>query len=304
MQVLLLALFIAYFYVPFLLFRFFVEESVDLVRRRDLTRVDEFFSAAFPSALLNAFTYSLLRLLNLSYEVFGIGVPFPAIDWNVAAGVLDPQLAALRKHLAVGPSAEILYIAMLYIGSCFAGKWYGSIELKLMERRAAPNFFLVRGRVNRRARWLLALLFRRIWLPFFAESIHPLAPWMVHDTWLFVRTKDDRLYYGRLYEYTTNAAGDVESIVLTRTQRYARKTVAECLATGRCPLTRLSGSFVMKWSEIADINIASPSLMTAVRHQYAMKLRAYHRKNAAAKRSLLERASRLLSERRRRRRYP
>jgi hypothetical protein len=43
MQVLLLLLFIAFLYAPYLLFKFFVEESIDLVRRKDVTRVEEFF---------------------------------------------------------------------------------------------------------------------------------------------------------------------------------------------------------------------------------------------------------------------
>ena len=269
MQVLLLVLFIAYFYVPYLLFKFFVEESIDLVRRKDLTRVEEFFGAAFPSALLNLFTYTLLRLLRAT---FGFAFP-PPIDWEVASSLLDPQLVAIRQHVATGLTAEIGYLAALYFSSCMAGKMYGRIELKLLERRAAPVSFLLRGRVQNRVRWAVALIFRRIWLPFFAEALHPLQPWLVQQVWVFVRTKDDRLYFGQLFEYVNNGAGDVDTVTLTHVQRYARKTVAECLASGRCPLTRLSGSFTMKWGEISDINIASPQVMLAVRRKYARKLR-------------------------------
>ncbi|HEY0143473.1 MAG TPA: hypothetical protein VGF48_21455 [Thermoanaerobaculia bacterium] len=275
MQVLLLVLFIAYFYVPYLLFKFFVEESIDLVRRRDITRVEEFFAAAFPSALLNGFTYGLLRFASWFFDL-----SVPRVDWKVAASVLDPQLVEFRKHISGGPGSEIVYLGALYLGSCVAGHLYGRIELRLLERRAAPVSFLLRGRIQNRIRWIVALAFRRIWLPFFAEAVHPLQPWLVQQVWVFIRTKDDRLYYGRFFEYINSGSGDVDSITLTNVQRYARKTVAECLAAGKRPLTRLSGSFVMKWSEIADINIANPDVMRALRRQYAVRLRAFR---AAAK---------------------
>lgn len=281
MQVLLLVLFIAYLYVPYLLFKFFVEESIDLIRRKDVTRVDEFFGAALPSAVLNAATYTLLRLAGSAVQRVGLGIDFPPVDWRLISGLLDPQLRILREHVASGPRAEITYIAALYGASCVAGKIYGTVELRLMERGATPGFFRLHGRIQNRMRWALALTFRRIWLPFFAESVHRLTPWIVRETWLFVRTKDDRLYYGLLTEYINNSAGDIDSITLIHVQRYARKTVAECLAAGRCPLTRLSGSFVMKWSEIADVNIASPAVMTAIRRKYAMRLRKFRKDRKA-----------------------
>jgi hypothetical protein len=105
---------------------------------------------------------------------------------------------------------------------------------------------------------------------------------MAQQTWLFIRTSDDRLYYGRFWEYTNNSAGDVDTITIVLTERYARVSVRECLALGRSPLTHLSGSFVMKWSQIVDVNVASPDLMRAIRRQYAMRLRAHRARHDAA----------------------
>jgi hypothetical protein len=292
MQVILLVLFVGYLYVPYLLFKFFTEESIDLVHRRDVTRVEEFFGAALPSALLNAATILLVRILDFGRETIGVGITMPPVDWRVVSGLFDPQLVAFRRHIAGGPSKELLYLAFLYVVSGAAGWAYGSVELRLMERGATAGFFRVPGSVQNTVRWAFALAFRRIWLPFFAESVHPLAPWMAKETWLFVRTKDDRLYYGRLLEYINNGAGDIDSITLTSVQRYARKTVAECLASGRCPLSRLSGSFVMKWSEVADVNVASPDVMVAIRRQYAVALRAY-RDSKKKPRTLMNRARHL-----------
>lgn len=276
MQVLLLVLFLAYLYVPYLLFKFFVEESLDLMRRKDVTRVEEFFGAALPSTLLNFATITILRIADRLP-----GIRFPPLDWEVIASLFDPDLSVFRAHVAKAPLAEIGYLALLYLFSAVAGNVYGLIELRLFERKVQPAFFLVRGKIQRRFLWFVALAYRRIWLPFFAETIQPIIAWTTSETWLFIRTKDDRLYYGLMYEFTKAANGDVDTITIVHTQRYARKTVAECLASGRCPLTRLSGSFVMKWSEIADINIAAPTVMTAIRRQYAVKLRVYRAQQRA-----------------------
>jgi hypothetical protein len=298
MQVLLLVLFLAYLYAPYLLFKFFVEESLDLMRRKDVTRVEEFFGAALPSAILNFGAWAILKVGAGLLP----GVKFPQLDWAVAASLLDPTLTVFRAHMATVPRAEGTYLATLYLVSSVAGKFYGMIELRLFERHVDPAFFLVRGNIRRRVAWLLALIYRRIWLAFFAEMIHPIISWMTAETWLYIRTKDDRLYYGLMYEFTKSATGDIDTITIVNAQRYARRTVVECLTTGRSPLTRLSGSFVMKWSEIVDVNIASPGVMTAVRRKYAVKLRAYRAsKRAVRGRRLLHarQSLRLLARRRR-----
>jgi hypothetical protein len=295
MQVLLLVLFLAYLYVPYLLFKFFVEESVDLMRRKDVTRVEEFFGAALPSALLNFATGTLLHAVDSLP-----GIAIPPVDWQVIASLLDPRLDVVRKHVTNIPRVEIAYLATLYVVSSVAGKFYGLIELRLFERKVHPGFFSSPGKIKRLVLWGVALSYRRVWLPFFADMMHPILSWTIPETWIFVRTKDDRLYYGLMWEFTKASTGDVDTITIVHAQRYARKTVSECLNTGRCPLTRLSGSFVMKWSEIADINVAAPAVMSAVRRQYAVKLRAY-RQRRATKRKSRESATRFFLRRQRRR---
>jgi hypothetical protein len=267
MQVLLLVLFLTYLYVPYLLFKFFVEESIDLDRRRDVTRVEEFFAAAMPSTLLNGFAYLAIRLIP----------GFPRLDWHVAAALLDPRLVVVRSHIGRGLHSELGYLSVLYLTSCVAGWVYGRIELTLLQRGANQEFFLRTGSVQRRGRWFFALLFRRIWLPFFAEAIGPLVPWTERTTWLFIRTNDDRLYYGRMHEYIKNGTGDIDSIVLSRVQRYSRRSVQECVSGGKGPLTRLSGTLLVKWSDIRDVNVAPPSLMLAIRRKYALQLRKWRK---------------------------
>jgi hypothetical protein len=264
---LLLAVFIIYLYVPFLLFKFFVEGSVDLSRLRDESRIGEFFGAALPSALLHAAAFTLLRVVAIA-DRWNI-IRRPAMDWHVVASLLDPTFAALRARIAVGPAGEIQYLCALYLVAVIAGVTYGSIELKLITRRAARELFLRPGGTRRHAAWLAALLFRQLFARFVIERISPVFVWTATETWAFIRTKSDRLFFGRIYEYIKTADGDVDSIVLTNSQRYSRRTPAECLAAGRGPLTRLHGSIAIQWSEIADINLVESSVMSLIRRRYA-----------------------------------
>jgi hypothetical protein len=267
---LLLAAFVAYLYVPFLLFTFFAEDSIDLGRLKDESRIGEFFGAALPSALLNALTWLVLRIL-FALDRWHI-VRSPAIDWTAVASILDPAYGSLRSHIATGPAGEIQYLVVLFLAAAVCGSFYGRIELALIQRGAEREFFLRRGAVKRHVAWAMALGFRRIWIRFFAERISHLFVWMATETWMFVRTKD-RLFYGRFFEYVKTADGEIENIVLVSAQRYSRRSPTECFETGVSPLTKLQGSLVIRWSEIADINIVSPSMMGAVRRAYARKLR-------------------------------
>jgi len=47
--------FVIYLYLPHIFFKFWAENSIDLGRRRDASQLEEFISAALPSALLNIF---------------------------------------------------------------------------------------------------------------------------------------------------------------------------------------------------------------------------------------------------------
>jgi hypothetical protein len=151
--------------------------------------------------------------------------------------------------------------------------------------------------------WFSALLFRRFWLPFFAEVISQQWTWTTRETWMFVRTKDDRLFYGLFYEYTKSASGDIETIVLISAQRYSRTPVAAALAEGRSPLTKLHGSIVIAWSHVVDVNVVAPEMMLAIRRRYAEELRSIRekRRQERGQRSILREAWRLLAARRHRR---
>jgi hypothetical protein len=277
---LLLAAFVAYLYVPFLLFTFFAEDSIDVGRLKDESRIGEFFAAALPSALLNALTWLILRI-SFAVDRWHV-VRSPAFDWEAVGSILDPTYAWLRSHIVAGPSGEIQYGVVLYLVAAVCGSFYGRIELALIQRGAEREFFLRRGAVRRHIAWAVALVFRRIWIRFFAERISHLFVWMATETWMFVRTKD-RLFYGRFFEYVKAADGEIENIVLVSAQRYSRRSPTACFEAGASPLTKLQGSLIIRWSEIMDINIVSPAMMVAVRRAYARKLReARHRSEPSA----------------------
>jgi len=267
---LLLAVFIIYLYVPFLLFKFFVEGSVDLTRLRDESRIGEFFGAALPSSLFHIASFVLLRVASLA-DPWKI-VHRPAMDWRVVASFLDPTFAALRARITTGPAGEIQYLCALYTVAIFAGAIYGSIELKLITRQAGRELFLRHGATRRHVAWLVALIFRQLFARFVIERISPVFIWTATETWAFVRTKSDRLFYGRVYEYIKTADGDVDSVVLIHPQRYSRRSPAECLAAGKGPLTRLHGSIAIQWSEIADINVVESKVMARIRRRYANQI--------------------------------
>ncbi len=267
---LLLAVFIIYLYVPFLLFKFFVEGYVDLSRLRDESRIGEFFGAALPSALLHLATLLLLSM-GAIVDRWNV-IPRPAMDWRIAASLLDPTFPALRARLAAGPTDEIKYLLTLYVVAALAGALYGKIELKLITRQAAREFFLRQGATQKRFAWFAALFFRQLFARFVIERISPVFVWTATETWTFIRTKSERLFYGRIFKYIKTADGDVDSVVLTYPQRYSRRTPAECFAAGKGPLTRLHGSIAIQWSEIADINIVEPRVMARVRRGYAAEI--------------------------------
>lgn len=266
---LLFVLFVVYLYTPYLLFKFFVEENIDLDRRKDVTRIEEFFAAALPSAVLNGVTWA-------AFHVFWF-LKLPPVDWAVAASLFDPQLTAFRKHVASAPSGELKYILGLFVSSAVSGYLYGLVEARLLQRQAEVSFFRRESMTRRRVAWTVALMYRRVWLLFFAGVASRTNPWSARDTWMFVRTTSDRLYYGLFFEHTNDADGELDTISLIKTQRYTTGSATDRLRSGRNPLTRLGGTFVLKWREVADLNVVSPDVMAAVRTGYAQKLRTWRR---------------------------
>ena len=134
---LLLAAFVAYLYFPFLLFTFFAEDSIDIGRLKDESRIGEFFGAALPSALLNMLTWLTLHLF-FAIDPWHV-VRSPAIDWPTVASSLDQTYTSLRAHIAAGPAGEIQYLAVRICWLQHAEAYMAGLNLRLLLGAPSAN---------------------------------------------------------------------------------------------------------------------------------------------------------------------
>jgi len=272
MATLLFGAFLVYLYVPYLIFKFFADLGIDLGSKRDTTKVEEFFGAAAPSFVLNAFTYAVLRVASTLHII-----RFPPIDWRVVACVFDggDKFQRLFDHFSVTPAAEIRYLVALYIFAAAHGMIYGQTERRLILN---PH-----GRTGwRSVTWAFAVYVRKlVWSPFFADQIVWFSTVAMQDLHAFIRTKDSMLFYGQVWIFTKNRAGEIDTCILVDVQRFSRQSVTDCIEKMRNPLRKLHGSLVIKWSEVMDANFVTPDVMVRVRRRYANQLRRRRRAKRA-----------------------
>lgn len=119
----LVAAFLVYLYLPHVFFKAGAEKWVDLGRKKDSTQIEEFLSAALPSAAINVLASVFIGVPRFAIR-FLILAPwhllvtsFPAgfrtwyaqylywrpgvIDWRVVAAVLSPTLIPFTGSLYV-----------------------------------------------------------------------------------------------------------------------------------------------------------------------------------------------------------
>jgi hypothetical protein len=261
---LLVAAFIVYLYTPHLLFKFAAATKYDLVTRKDLPQVEEFFAAGLPSFFLNLFTWAVLRA---AYWLAGTS-PI-TIDRFAAAEAFkkEPDLSA---YVTKGNLAALAcYLGALAFLSWWAGRAYGGVIRKIALAGGENEYIQLALHAtfpwNRQKLWpkpvrvLLAIwrgtqvLYRRGWRIFYSHYEHPLYPIALRSSYAFVHTTHG-LYHGILYQFDKKQDGDVEGIILVDVSRFSRKTEAECLRLGINPISDLSGPLFIKWGEIIDIN--------------------------------------------------
>jgi hypothetical protein len=262
-------LFVLYFQIPHLIFKFGAERFVDLGRPRDLSRVEEFFLAALPSALLHVLTIATLGLFKR---------PAAPINWDVLASVIqkENEQHALSAWIAAGDfSGELSYLWILALCSLAAGAAYGLGE-KLRAKGFTTIFrapahdpsgsfrSVIRSAVPFFA--LLALtpvvIIWRVFNIVYADSNVPAYRWTVSPTYAFVMLRDSRLFWGRIHTYEKNRAGEIESLHLRAPVfRLPNAPLKLCVERGEDLIHRLDGMLIIKWSEITDMNIAPPIKM-------------------------------------------
>lgn len=89
---------------------------------------------------------------------------------------------------------------------------------------------------------------------FYLEHLSPLWTWTVFRPWLFVRTIDNRVFFGRFHRYDKDRHADLMVIHLTNVYRYCWDEVEQRARQGRLAVSAFGGALAIRWDRIADIN--------------------------------------------------
>ncbi|MEA2326841.1 MAG: hypothetical protein QOE68_1800 [Thermoanaerobaculia bacterium] len=282
---LLVAGFIFYLYAPHLLFKFAAATNYDLITRKEIPQVEEFFAAGLPGIFLNLQAVLLVRFV---LPLFGIARITP--DWQTIALIFEkePDLSPYVR----GPfiTSLLAYAAMLGVSSSLAGWQYGrSLRLialaggtkkyvqQLFANVSIPQAVALPVRV-------LALWYSRFWNTFYAQYQDPFYPVVLRRSFAFVHTMRG-LYHGIVFAAEKKRDGDIEGIVLITVSKFSRGHENELVRAGRNPITDLRGPLFIKWSEVTDINYPpDDGVLKAKRAEYQ------HRIDTTAKRTRRRRA--------------
>jgi hypothetical protein len=276
---LLVAGFIFYLYAPHLLFKFAAATNYDLITRKEIPQVEEFFAAGLPGVFLN------LQAVLLAHVVLPlIGLSRVSTDWQAIALVFqkDPDLSAYVRGGHV--NSLVTYGALLGVSSALAGWKYGQTlrRLGVAGGRSAYMQPLLQGPAQKTPALLMrvaALLMRvagfwyfRFWNTFYAQYQDPFYPVVLRRSFAFVHTQRG-LYHGVVFGAEKKRDGDIEGILLVSVSKFSRGKDAELVRAGTNPITDLTGPLFIKWSEITDINYPPDgSVLETKRTQYAQRI--------------------------------
>jgi hypothetical protein len=270
---LLVAGFIFYLYAPHLLFKFAAATNYDLITRKEIPQVEEFFAAGLPGFFLNLQTVLLARVVLPL-----IGLPRVSIDWQAIALVFqkDPDLSTYVRGGQV--NSLLTYGAILGVSSAFAGWKYGQTlrRIGVAGGRSAymqplPQKASVQKRVALPMR-VAGYWYFRFWNTFYAQYQDPFYPVVLRRSFAFVHTQGG-LYHGIVFGAEKKRDGDIEGIVLVSVSKFSRGNDAELVRAGRNPITDLTGPLFIKWSEITDINYPPDgTIIEAKRAEYQKRI--------------------------------
>jgi len=264
-----LVLFIIAFYLPHVVFKFLAELSIDLGWRRDATKLEEFVGAALPSVLFNIFAF-------LAYEVLSWlpGINAYDVDWAVVASLFAADKSALSDFIYAGDLAWSvgLYCALLYTIAATHGFLFGyAVHLRL--RSNDDPFEEFDKLLEAPADWKLALaVIGWFWHLFYAETLVPFFGWTVRETWVVVRTIDNRLYHGRFARYEKSVTGALDIIRLEQVRRYCHDEITKRYRRGRIAVSDFHGALHIKWSQVADINRVEKNRIFDIMYEQYLEL--------------------------------
>jgi hypothetical protein len=267
---LLVAGFIFYLYAPYLLFKFAAASKYDLITRKEIPQVEEFFAASLPGLLLNGQSTVLLRAV---YRLFRL-VPIK-IDWQTVAVIFAEKPDLSPYVLSHRVTALFTYAAVLGATAWITGWLYGSLLRKIALAGGQAKYFegsdgsgTFAGSLAR----ALAIFFTRFWDIFYAQYHQPFYPVVLRNSYAFVHTTLG-LYHGIVFGADKKRDGDIEGIQLIEVSKFSRGHEAELLRAGRNPITDLTGPLFIKWSEITDINYPpDDGILKAKRSEYQRRI--------------------------------
>lgn len=280
--------FVAYLYIPTSLFRFGAEQLIDLGPRSDSTEVEAFITAAITSAPLHLVTFLIFKLLS----VFP-GIVVPAVDWHLVAAFLTSEdHAYVRDVLQDRVYLTSLYFFGVACVSILSGVMYATAFMDKLRgitwQNRIPPLPRISGHRWYAAGWNLAratpslLWFATIELMyasmfkvanfFFHETVVPLFPYAVLQPTVAIRTRSNRLYFGRFHRYE-KAGGKIDSITITDVVRYCYEEIDKAPSEGRLPMSEFVTPLTIQWEEVADIHEANPQHLQGLLSRYGKKKR-------------------------------
>jgi len=233
--------FVLLLYVPALVFRFLANVNVDLSSRKFANQIEDFFAAAAPSLLLNIIAAIVLNTITV-WTFLDVTASLPQLmlsDWTLF----------LRLHLWWC----FWYYILLMATAAISGFIYGWVDLQLSE-------WALEGPVPDDAvgipaefwRWARAI--HSVWHVFFEPEKVPLFSLITQPTYVFVKTTDGRKIHGLFDRYDRTSDGQITTIRLAEVTRIQDWKAA--VAGTEQYFVHLSGTLVLKWEQIADINVA------------------------------------------------
>jgi hypothetical protein len=88
----------------------------------------------------------------------------------------------------------------------------------------------------------------------FQEGVEPWFHWSERKPSVFVRTKDQRLYFGQFRQYSKKRSGEMDTLTIDSPWRYCYEDRLETIAEGRMPFAEFGGSLEIAREEVAEIH--------------------------------------------------
>jgi hypothetical protein len=237
----LFVVFVLLLYVPTLVFRFLANVNIDLSSRKFANQIEDFFAAAVPSLLLNIISALFINTITLWY--------FLDVTASLPQSMMGDWTLFIQQHLWWC----FWYYNLLLVTAGMSGFIYGWVDLQLSQwalEGPLPDYAI--GIAPELWRWALAI--HGVWHVFFEPEKVPLFSLITQDTFVFVKTSDGRKFHGLFDRYDRTADGQILTIRLSQVSRLQDWKAA--VAGTDMYLVALSGTLLLKWEEVVDINVA------------------------------------------------